>query len=66
MFQKSSLDELNKIRNNIVHHFDRSYGKTSTRNSCDRVIKEDIILMEKIIDSIHKIAVEVEEVEANK
>lgn len=66
IFQKSSLDDLNKIRNNIVHHFDRSYGKNSIRNSCNRVIKEDIELIETLIDSIHKIAVDVEKVEANK
>lgn len=65
-FQVSKLKELNDLRNNVVHHFDRDYKRQSERNDFIRDIKKDIELIEIVIDSIHEIVSKYEENEANK
>lgn len=58
IFQTNNLDELANKRHLIVHHFDREYSNNSSRNTLDIDCNESFILIKTVIDSIHKIIVD--------
>lgn len=65
-FQVNDIKKLNELRNNIVHHFDRDYQNESERKRFIRDVKNDIILIELVINSIHKIIFDYEENESSR
>lgn len=62
-FETTPLETLNKVRNSIVHTFDRNLHDESSRNKITIDINEALNYVSLVIDSIHSILIEYDSTE---
>ncbi|MGL4946801.1 MAG: hypothetical protein ACRCZR_00860 [Cetobacterium sp.] len=63
VFQSNKLEKISNKRHVIVHHFDREYTNDSLRNSFELDCKKSFNLIKLIIDSVHQIIKEYDEIQ---